>query len=75
MPRYFFNVMHDGLKPDFDGLELPSKNAAWEEATTAAGEIIKGLDGALRPGHDWKMEVTDEFANPLWEIRVSAEKK
>jgi hypothetical protein len=75
MPRYHFHVYHDTNRTDFDGVELPDKNAAWEEATVAAGEMVKGLDGSLKPGHDWRMEVTDEFENPLWEIHVKAKKK
>jgi hypothetical protein len=75
MPRYHFNIFHDRTHLDEEGEELPDKHAAWIEATRTAGEIIKDIDGELRPGHDWRMEVTDEFKNPLWEIHVKAEIK
>ena len=75
MPRYHFNVHHERSHIDFEGEELPNKYAAWEEATRTAGEMIKDLDGSLKPGRDWRMEVTDEFANPLWEIHLKAIKK
>jgi hypothetical protein len=75
MPRYFFNIFHDHTHIDSVGEELPDKHAAWAEATRAAGAIIRDIDGKLRPGHDWRMEVTDEFQNPLWELHVKAEKK
>lgn len=75
MPRYFFNIFHDGPHNDPDGLELDNRGVAWEAATKSAGDHLKELDGDLRPGHDWRMEVTDEFANPLFEIVVRAEKK
>lgn len=75
MPIYHFNVYHDRAHHDLQGEELPDKDAAWEEATRIAGETIKDIDGKLQPGHDWRMEVTDEFANPIWEIHVKAEKK
>lgn len=39
-----------------------------------AGAIIQDVDGKLRPGHDWKMEVADEFANILFVLHVSAQK-
>ncbi|MEH2541964.1 hypothetical protein V1278_005014 [Bradyrhizobium sp. AZCC 1577] len=40
-----------------------------------AGQIIHDhLDGRLCPGKDWRMEVTDEFANPLYVIHVCADK-
>jgi hypothetical protein len=34
-----------------------------------------GLDGDLKPGRKWRMEVTDEFANPIYVIHIDAEKK
>ena len=34
----------------------------------------QGLDGSLRPQEDWSMEVVDEFQNPLYTLRISAEK-
>ena len=52
MPRYFFNIHHDDVELDPEGQDLPDQDAAWEEATTAAGEILRDLDGKLRPGHD-----------------------
>lgn len=75
MPRYHFNVYHDRAHHDSVGEELPDKHAAWIEATRATGEIIKDIGGHLKPGQDWRMEVTDEFENPLWEIHVKGEKK
>lgn len=73
MPRYFFNVYHDGPELDEEGEELPDAQAAWQEATVTAGQIIQDLDGRLRPGKDWRMEVTDEFANRLYVIHLYAE--
>jgi hypothetical protein len=56
MPRYFFNV-HD-VKPSIDehGEELPDDEAAWKEATSFAGALIKDIDGEFRPGRSgaWK---------------------
>jgi len=76
VPRYYFNVIHgQDRQPDRNGEELPDKHAAWAEATKVAGEIIKDIDGKLQPGQPWRLEVTDEFSGPLWEIRVAAEDK
>jgi hypothetical protein len=74
MPRYFFNVYHDRAELDKEGEELPDLQAAWREATVTVGQIIQDLDGRLRPGKDWRMEVTDEFANLLYVIHVCADK-
>lgn len=75
MPKYFFNIRHDRLYEDDEGLDLDNKASAWEAATRSAGDHLKELDGQLQPGRDWRMEVTDEFANPIFEILVRAEKK
>jgi hypothetical protein len=53
---------------------LPDKHAAWREATVMAGQTLQGLDGKLQPGREWRMEVTDEFANPLYVLHINAEK-
>ena len=74
MPRYYFHVHHDGHQPDDEGEELADHHAAWQEATVTAGRILQGIDGKLRPGHDWRMEVTDEFANSLYVLHISAER-
>jgi hypothetical protein len=74
MPRYFFNVHHDRSTTDEEGEELPDLSAARRAATIAAGEMIKEIDGRLEPGRDWRLVVNDEFRNPLYIIRVSAEK-
>ncbi|MBR1325714.1 DUF6894 family protein [Bradyrhizobium ottawaense] len=71
MPKYFFHVHHGHTEKDE---ELPDKHAAWREATVTAGQILQGLDGSLRPHEDWSTEVADEFQNPLYTLRISAEK-
>jgi uncharacterized protein DUF6894 len=70
MPLYFFHVRHLEMKLDHEGLELPDVHAAWHEATTAAGELLKEMDGDLRPGRDWCLQVADEFQNTLLEIHI-----
>ena len=74
MPRYFFNVYHERAELDDEGEELPDVQAAWHEATVTAGQIIQDLNGKLRPGQNWRLEVTDEFAKPLYVIHVSADR-
>jgi uncharacterized protein DUF6894 len=74
MPKYFFNVFHDRTEWDSVGEELPDQHAAWKEATVTVGQLLQSLDGKLQPDQDWRMEVTDEFANPLYVIHVSAKR-
>jgi hypothetical protein len=37
-----------------------------------SGEMIRDVDGKLRPGQGWELEVTDKFRNPLYVISVRA---
>jgi hypothetical protein len=74
MPLYFFDIFHDTTRLDDEGEELPDKHAAWKEATVMAGQMLQNLDGRLKPGHDWRMEVCDEFRNTLFVLHISADK-
>jgi hypothetical protein len=77
MPRYFFNFSRSE-KPEplpfkNEGLELHDDDAAWEEATTACGEKLREMDGSLRPGDGWKMEVTDAGGKAIFALRFMTE--
>ncbi|QPF88343.1 hypothetical protein IC762_30075 [Bradyrhizobium genosp. L] len=74
MPRYFFHIQHGERHADETGVELPGKDAAWKEATFTAGQLLRDLDGALKPGQEWRLEVTDEAANPVCVLHVLAER-
>ena len=59
MPRYFFHVHYgDESYVDEVGEDLADDHAAWLEATSSTGESIRDLDGRLKPGTDWRMDVT-----------------
>jgi len=70
MPRYFFNI--HGVRPfhDNEGVELSDNEAAWEQATITAGEVFKDVDGKLRPGQVWTLEVADENKKSLYFIDI-----
>jgi hypothetical protein len=72
MALYFFNIYHGHPDMDVIGEHLADRDAAWMEATVTAGQMLQSLNVKLQPGVDWRMEVTDEFANPLYVINVSA---
>ncbi|WP_375709947.1 DUF6894 family protein [Bradyrhizobium sp. Ce-3] len=71
---YFFHLYHGKRYADETGVELPGKDAAWKEATFTAGQLLQDLDGALVPGQEWRLEVTDEAENPVCVIHVFAER-
>jgi hypothetical protein len=72
MPRYYFHIAHgDGSKIRNEGIELPDADAAWVEATSACGEIIRDLNGTLKPGDAWRMIVKDEIGAELFHLEFS----
>lgn len=60
MPRFYFHILNDRNVADDLGLDLPSVDAAKEEALSFAGAIMrdeKPLHVWL--GQPWRMVVTD----------------
>jgi hypothetical protein len=77
MPLYFFNFVRDSV-PEArpfknEGLELVDNYAAWEEATLACGEKLREMDGSLRPGDGWTMEVTDASGKAVFVLKFTTE--
>jgi hypothetical protein len=70
--RYYFNVQNIGLGPDLVGELFETDEAAWKEAVTTAGQILKDLDANCRPGQEWSLEVSDCERNPPFQIYVKA---
>jgi hypothetical protein len=74
MPHFYFKVSHRGkVSPDEEGMELKNLKEAWQEATTAAGEILKEIDGSLDPESEWRMDVTNDAGQPLFSLRLIPE--
>ena len=74
MPTYHFKVIRpDNTFPDEDGMTFDNIEQAWEEATVAAGLLVKDLDGKLSPGKSCAIEIQDEFFNTVRTLRVIAE--
>ena len=72
MPHYYFEVTRDGnsVAPS-EGIDLPDIEAAWEEATVAFGQLVRDLDGTIKIGTDWAIEIQDDQRRPLRFISVS----
>ena len=71
MPLYYFVVtLNEKTNEPVEPVELPGMGAAWEEATTAAGEIIRDCDGSLSVNGKWQIEIQDESRKPLRTIRL-----
>ena len=74
MPRYYFVVTLNGETTEpTEPVDLPNMDAAWEEATTAAGEIIRDCDGQLSVDGKWQIEIQASSRKPLRTIRLVTE--
>lgn len=69
MPRYFFHLYDDGVTLDPEGRELPTVEAAREEAIRTAREIAREevADGHLGLNH--RIEVTDAYDAPVATVK------
>ena len=75
MPRYFFNVLNLGPSTPALSQEFSDDEAAWKEATRFAAELFRDVDGKLRPGEEWALEVTDEVGMEIFNIQISTKNK
>jgi len=75
MPLYFYRIAYREGPTALarDGVELADDRAAWEEATTACGEMLRDLDGNLKPGAEWRMEVTRGSGEIVYRLTFSSE--
>ena len=72
MARYFFHVQDGTDKPDSEGTEFPSDQAARAEAVVAMGEALKDLDGRFWRSAEWRMLVQDITGATVCTLKVSA---
>ena len=71
--RYFFNVLYSN-EPDVDevGEELPDDSAAWQETGLGQYQSVRDLDGKLKPGTDWRLDVLNQQRRVIYSIEVKA---
>jgi hypothetical protein len=71
MPRYFFQLSFgQRIVPDDEGVELPSRSAARDEALAVVRELAnRGVDRNARRWASWFLQVADEqgpfFRTPI----------
>jgi hypothetical protein len=73
MQRFFFNLYTPEAELDLDGIELDSFETAFAEAIRSAGEAVRELAPAYKPGQEMRLEVTDETSTVLAAVRILAE--
>lgn len=73
MPLFFFQITHDAESFPQGELDLPHRNAAWEQATVTAGEMLRDLGGRFRLGAEWRMDVADNSRKTIFCLRIIGE--
>jgi hypothetical protein len=75
MSWYYFNIRYgERVFDDEEGSEHASQDAAWHEATQTCGQMLRDLDGKLRDGDEWRMEVTNKQRAVIFLLRFTVEK-
>ncbi len=71
MPKFFFHLREGGkLRRDTEGLELPGKRQAVDEAKAAAYDMIMDRVISRKWIEDDTLEIADEAGNPVCTIPV-----
>ena len=68
MPTYYFNII--GTRPftDEQGSMFASSDAVWAEAL----RIVKDVEGSLRPGESWGLEILQD-GRMIYRIRIETD--
>jgi hypothetical protein len=69
MPIYRFR---GPVGPDPEPVELPDNDAAWSEAVTLCGALLRDIDGQLDHASNWLLQVHDSGGEVIIEIDVRA---
>jgi hypothetical protein len=70
---FFFQITHAAESLPPTELDLPHPDAAWEEATVTAGEVLRDLGGKFRPGTEWRLDVADATRETIFSLRIIGE--
>ena len=74
MPLYYFSTIHGNRSNDGDDpIDLPDDNAAWGQATTSFGELLKEIDGGMKPNIEWRLDVKDEAKKLIYSLKLMPE--
>ena len=71
---YFFRIFTNDVKRhQTEAIAFPSKEAAWHEASTSSGEILREMDGNMHIGMDWRMEVSNAAGELIYRLTFKTE--
>lgn len=70
----FFRVFtNDVERHKTEGIAFPSREEAWREASTSAGEILREMDGNMQIGLNWRMEVSNSAGDLIYRLSFKTE--
>jgi hypothetical protein len=73
VPLFFFQITHGTETFPQTELDLPDPDAAREQATATAGEMLRDMRGRFGPGTEWRMDVADHSRKTVFRLRIIAE--
>jgi hypothetical protein len=73
VPLFFFQITHGPETFPQAELDLPDPDAAREQATITAGEMLRDMRGRFLPGIEWRLDVADHSQKTVFRLRIIAE--
>jgi hypothetical protein len=74
MPLHYFRVdTADGGVTEFPA-KIPDAASAWTETTLVFSDLAKSCARTLKENGEWRLELLDAFKQPMFRIRIVAEK-
>ncbi|MGB7100352.1 MAG: hypothetical protein WBD95_16525 [Xanthobacteraceae bacterium] len=73
MPLFFFQITHGPETFPQAELDLLNPDAAREQATITAGEMLRDMRGGFLPGTEWRLDVADHSQKTFFRLRIIAE--
>jgi hypothetical protein len=73
VPRFFFQITRGPETFPQAELDLRDLDAAREQATVTAGEMLRDMRGRFLPGMEWRLDVADHSQKTFFRLRIIAE--
>jgi len=74
MPLFFFRIRNGRYSGASEqGIELPDRDAAWQELTSACADMLGGICRKLGQDTQWEMELLDERKQPIFRISLASD--
>ena len=74
MPLYYYSTTRE-VRRNYrdDPIELLDDHTAWAQAVVAFGEMLKEIDGSLKPNMEWRLDVENESGALIYSLKLIPE--